>query len=93
MAEIKQIAAKAKGKYRITTQGSTHLWDMDEMTWVREQQDGLNVMGHDYQKVFIVHVIRMPAVNGTFEINWVDSPAGEWMWHRSSLIKKIEEVT
>jgi hypothetical protein len=94
MSEIKQLKADAKGKYLITTQGSQHLWDMDQepWTWVRMQKDGLNPMYFDERTQYIRIIEAMPAVGGTFRIWWSETPDGMVTWHISSIIVKIEKV-
>ena len=82
-----------KGAWRITTQGSVHIWNLDDMTWVRQQVDGLNPMAKDGKPVHLIEVVRWPEVGGTFYVLCSERPqAMRHEWHQSSTIRAIEEV-
>ena len=74
------------GRWRIVTQGSVHIWDLDEMTWVRHQQDGLNPMEIDEEVQHIRFVMRWPQVGSTFYV------ITNGRWHQSSTIRSIEPL-
>ena len=54
------------GRWLVTTQGSTHLWDLDAMTYSR--RPGPNSLSGgfawDQQAMPITKVLRWPAVGG-----------------------------
>jgi hypothetical protein len=90
---VTELTDASTGKWLIETQGSTHLWDLDEMTWVRTQRDGLNPMDYDGKTLPIIHVKRMPKVGDTFFV-WTSDHAQAFYgeWHQSSTIKSITKV-
>ena len=88
-----KLDADSTGKWRIVTQGSEHLWDLDERTWVRTQRSGLNRMSYDGKVRELHQIVVWPEVDGHFlvwcrEHRHAVSPT----WHRSSTIKSIEKV-
>lgn len=88
-----KLDAEMTGKWKIVTQGSEHVWDLDEMTWVRSQKSGLNPMHYDGKAMELQQVVVWPEVGGCFlvwcrEVRHAVSPT----WHRSSTIKSIEKV-
>lgn len=76
-----------RGKWRIITQGSEHIWDLDKRTWLRVQHDGLNPMPEiDNRERPLDSIMRWPVVGGTFYV-----VSGE-RWHQSSTIRAILPV-
>lgn len=90
---MERLSESTTGKWRITTQGSVHEWDLDAMTWVRTQVDGLNPMSIDGKVLSLVEVLRWPEVGDVFMVLCTERPQQiRPDWHRSSLIRSIEEV-
>lgn len=77
------IPGVSKGRWRIVTQGSEHIWDLDEGTWVRHQRDGLNPMEIDERVQRLDSIFRWPQVGGTFYV------VSGGRWHQSSTIRSI----
>lgn len=91
---MKQIKPGSTGRYKITTQGSEHLWDLDAMTWVRTQKDGWNPMpDKDGVVVRIEDVLRWPKVGSGFLVSCTTRPQQiRAEWHQSSTIRSIEKI-
>lgn len=82
------------GRWRITTQGSVHEWDLDAMTWTRSSVDGLNPMSKDGRTVVITAVERWPAVGSVFFVWCTERPQQiRPDWHQSSIVRSIERIT
>ncbi|TXI55946.1 hypothetical protein [Mycolicibacter arupensis] len=84
------------GVWKVTTQGSTHLWDMDSHTYTRfpgaESRGG--AFAYDREPQRITRVDRYPSV-GSYFLVWFDDPADPEhveQFRRSSGIERIERV-
>jgi hypothetical protein len=80
----------------VTTQGSTHLWDMDAGTYTRFPGEHSLAGGFDYDREPqpITRVDRYPVV-GSYFLVWFDDPADPEhveQFRRSSGIERIERV-
>lgn len=91
---MKELTPDARGTFLVTTQGSTHLWEItDEGVFVTRNPDG-RVSGNPYGldslngRRLLAHVERWPEVGYTFKV-WI---GGDIPWTRSSIIRDITEV-
>jgi len=90
-----QLGPDSIGKWLITTQGSQHIWDLDNMTYQRLPGNGRGQFAHDNTTVHITRVDRWPHEGETFFI-WFDDPDKPELlehWRQSSTIVRIEPVT
>jgi hypothetical protein len=92
---VDELTKDMTGRWLVVTQGSTHLWDLDDKTVVR-QPGPTSLSGTfdaDGEPLKIVEVVRWPKVGATFELFFehpdVLSVFGE-KWRRSSLIDSIQ---
>lgn len=102
MAEIYQLNSDMKGRYLVTTQGSEHIWDLDNMTYQRLHKSGNNAMFYDGQLLAIDEVIQWPEIGQSFYFFFTykytvsgndfdeDVEVLEPRWHLSSTIKSIQ---
>lgn len=88
-----ELAPSMGGRWLVTTQGSTHEWDLDAMTYMRmpgaESRSGGFPM--DGERVLITRVGRWPRVGSTSFL-WCDDPASPDRlehWRQSSTIVSI----
>ncbi|WP_395307979.1 hypothetical protein V4U86_21705 [Mycobacterium sp. AMU20-3851] len=77
----------------MTTQGSTHVWDLDAMTYTRRPGPTSLSGGfaHDECAMPISRIERWPRVGGT-SLVWFDDPealAERELWRQSSTIVSI----
>ncbi len=89
---VQAIGETSKGRYRVTTQGSQHIWDLDEMTYQRLPGKSSAMFEHDAAVLHIGDVQRWPAVGRTSFV-WFDDPAHPQLlehWRQSSTIVSIE---
>lgn len=93
---VEKITAESTGIYLVKTQGSTHLWNLDEGWYVRnptrtdstysEVLRGLGGLNGTQQP--LEKVERYPEVGGTFMV-FLPPPHN---YHRSSQIRSIERI-
>jgi hypothetical protein len=93
---VEVLTPDMRGVWRVTTQGSTHLWDMDARTYTRFPCEHSLSGGFDYdcEPQPITRVDRYPEV-GSFFLVWIDDPADPErveQFRRSSVITRIERV-
>lgn len=94
---VEELIPHMGGKWVVQTQGTLHVWDLDEETYERRQHDGLNPMRSDREVVDLPpnNVITWPKVGEVFHILIeVDSYDGYGITsRRSSLIRSITPYT
>ena len=98
-AALQQVAALAPGMggcWLVETQGSTHVWDLDAMTYTRMPGPRSRSGSFDYdnQPMPITHVERWPHVGSTSLVFFDDpnEPDRAEHWRRSSHIVSITEI-
>lgn len=82
------------GRYRITTVGSTHEWDLDQMLAKRIPGSSRSGFDHDGVVVKITLVENWPQV-GDVAFFWFDDPkfpALMEQWRQTSTIQRIEKI-
>lgn len=89
-----ELTAEMTGLWRVTTQGSVHLWDLDLGTYERRPfrapVDASMLLFPNWEPVPWRQVERWPRVGESFLVS-LPSLIG-FDWHRSSEIRTIEEV-
>ena len=89
---VDELTEDMTGKYLVTTQGSTHLWDLDARHYVRNPGPESLSIGfadhHNNRPLQWTKVERWPVVGDTF----LTILHGDMPWHRSSTIRSIEKV-
>ena len=94
MTAVHQLGPDSTGRWLVTTQRSTHVWDLDAGTYMRQPGDGSERFGLEGQPMKITRVERWPAV-GDRSIVWFDDPEfPNVMEHYrvSSAIRSIEQL-
>ncbi len=87
-----ELTADMKGIYLVTTQGSKHIWNLDEMKYMRMPGEASKSIGfsdsfnHAWQE--ITSVEAWPVVGKCF----FTRVASSTNWHRSSTIVSIERI-
>lgn len=93
--EIEELTAETEGTWQITTQGTIHEWDVDNMTYKRMPgpESHAGVFVHDGRYMQITKVERWPKVGDTFFI-WCDDPDDMFTerWRQSSTIVSIVKI-
>lgn len=90
-----EFTPQSTGRWLITTQGTLHIWDLDQMTYVRMPSAAAKPgsMGHDKRPVPLTRVVRWPRV-GECSCIWYDDPDSKFWerWRVSSEVQKIERL-
>jgi hypothetical protein len=94
---VEQLTADLSRRWLVTTQGSTHIWDMNSRTYMRIPGEASRVGSFDYDGTAhrITRVDRYPKV-GSFSVVWFDDPLDPtWMeqFRQSSEITRIERIS
>ena len=91
--KVEAIETDMGGRWLVTTQGSEHIWDLDDMTYTRMRGEGRERLKFDGQTQPIASVGRWPRVGATFLVYYNDptDPHIEQA-RRSSLIRTIERL-
>lgn len=90
---VDELTAEMEGRWLVISQGSTHLWDLDNMAY-RRFPGATSASGgfpHDAEPMPITRVDRWPAVGSTSMV-WFDDPARPETrehWRQSSIIDAI----
>lgn len=84
------------GRWLVETQGSTHVWDLDAMTYTRAPgpRSLSGSFDFDQQPMPIAHIERWPQVGST-SLVYLDGPhepERAELWRRSSRIVSITEI-
>lgn len=91
---IDALSPDDTGRWLVTTQGSRHIWDLDQRTYQRLPGEGRSSFAHDGGIMTLTRVERWPAVGNTSFI-WFDDPTEPHMiehWRQSSTIVSIERL-
>lgn len=93
MTEILELTEDMTGRYLVKTQGSIHLWDLDNKFYVRnpspESMANRHMPDHvNHRPLSWVKVERWPKVGQSF----LTILNGDMPWHRSSTIRSIERL-
>lgn len=94
--KIEELTADTGGRWLVTTQGSTHEWDLDAMTYKRipGPESRAGAMLQDGEAMKITGVDRYPEVGATSFV-WYDDPVHPFaieQWRQSSTIVSIEKL-
>lgn len=96
METVEELHPSMGGRWLVTTQGSTHVWDLD--TWTYERRPGPDSpsgpMPYDNERHRITRVDWWPAVGGQ-SLLYYDDPSNPWereQFRRSSVITRIERL-
>lgn len=91
--QVDALSPDAGGRWLVTTQGSEHIWDLDDMTYARMRGEGRERWKFDGQTHPIVRVDRWPRVDSTFLV-YCDDPTDEHIEQsrRSSIVRTIERL-
>ncbi len=89
---VDELTEDMTGKYLVTTQGSTHLWNIDEKYYVRNpgpESKSFNIPGYfNNREIYWIKVGVWPKVGSMFHTIL----HGDVPWHQSSTIRSIEKV-
>jgi hypothetical protein len=88
---VDELTPAVSGRWRVSTRGSQHVFDLDERTYRRSPLPGHGRFSYDECDVQLTRVERWPRVGSTFLI-WVDDPEVPELlehWHQSSEILRI----
>lgn len=90
---VNELTAELDGRWLVISQGSTHLWDVDNMTYSRfpGSASASGDFPYDAAPMPITRVDRWPAVGST-SLVWYDDPAcpeTREHWRQSSIIDAI----
>lgn len=92
---VEELTPESRGRWLVTTQGSTHLWDLDHMTWARfpGPRSLAGAFLADAEDLPIRKIGRYPKIGDT-SLVYCDSPANPKLchWRQSSMIAKIERL-
>jgi len=95
VATVERLTEDMTGRWLVTTQGSTHLWDLDAMTYERRPGPDSHAgpFLYDGRPHPITRVEKWPEIGGQSFI-WFDDPEMPDLFERfrrSSIITKIEK--
>lgn len=90
---VGELTAGMRGRWVVASQGSTHLWDLDALTFTRRSGPASPSGAFDYDGIAhrITRVSRWPRV-GDQSLVWFDDPASPFdteQFRRSSVIVSI----
>lgn len=96
METVEELHPRMGGRWLVTSQGSTHVWDLD--AWTYERRPGPDSpsgpMLYDNLRHRISRVVWWPVVGGQSFL-YYDDPANPWereQFRRSSVITSIERL-
>lgn len=93
---VEEITEDMRDVWKVTTQGSEHIWDMNNRTYMRlpGKESRAGTFSHDGEAQPITHVDLYPKVGG-FSRVWFDDPdfpEHVELFRQSSTITRIERV-
>ena len=91
---VERLTPDMIGKWLVTTRGSQHIWDLDNMTYCRINTSGKNPMDFDDKTFQITAVAVWPRVGFVSKVYYDDPnyPNDLEQWRQSSTIKSIEQI-
>lgn len=91
--QVERLGPNMGGRWLVTTQGSEHIWDLDEMTYCRLPGESSRRFDHDSRFHPIDRVEWWPAVGECSLIFYTD-PHERLIeqWRQSSTIRRIERL-
>lgn len=93
---VDALAPGMTGRWLVTTQGSTHIWDLDAGTYTRlpGEHSVAGAFDYDGKAMVITRVNIWPSVGGYSHLFYDDPDFPELLeWFRiSSTIKSIEKI-
>lgn len=93
---VDALTPKMTGRWRVSTQHSEHVWDLDHGTYMRMPSEASNLYSRDDNVVVrIAEVKEWPRVGCCSELVYDDleMPDTFSQWRRSSRIVSIERMT
>jgi hypothetical protein len=94
MDVVQELTPQHRGRYLVTSQGSSHVFDLDAGTYERRPGQGRQAFAHDVRTLALTRVDEWPSVGGMFLI-WFDDPDRPdelGHWRQSSIIRSIEAL-
>lgn len=90
---VDELTPDTRGVWRVTTCGSTHIWDLDGMRYTRcpGPHTGGGAMAGDGEPQRIVQVVTWPRVGERSHVVFDGGPVSD-QWRISSTIAAIERV-
>jgi hypothetical protein len=91
MDEVLALTPQHRGRWLVTSRGSTHVFDLDLGTYQRTPGPGRQQFAHDERPMTLTRVERWPTVGEVFFI-WLDDPDYPdelEHWRQSSTIRSI----
>lgn len=92
---VEELTAESTGAWLVTTQGTTHIWDMDNRTYERRPGPTTRAGAFEFDGAPqpITHVDIYPKVGGVARV-WFDDPADPYreLFRQSSTVARIERV-
>ena len=90
---VDELSEGMRGRWVVASQGSTHLWDLDALTYTRRPGPASPSGAFDYDGIAhrITRVTRWPRI-GDQSLVWFDDPASPFdteQFRRSSVIVSI----
>ncbi|TXI55651.1 hypothetical protein [Mycolicibacter arupensis] len=92
---VEELTAESTGEWLVTTQGTTHIWDMDNRTYERRPGPTTRAGAFEFDGAPqpITHVDIYPKVGGVARV-WFDDPTDPYreLFRQSSAVARIERV-
>lgn len=91
MDEVLALTPQHRGRWRVTSRGSSHVFDLVVGTYQRTAGPGRQQFPHDERPMTLTRVERWPTVGEVFFI-WLDDPDQPddlEHWRQSSTIRSI----
>lgn len=89
---VSELTADTGGCWLVTTQGSTHIWDLDAWTYERRPGRGRGQFQGDGVPQRIWDVKKFPQVGCSFYVE-LDDTATQVQWRLSTEVVSIERIT
>lgn len=93
-ATVEELTADHRGRWRVQTAGSVHIFDLDRSTHVRHRGTSRAGFAHDGRVLRVTSWVRWPKVGGSFFI-WLDDPDVPELvehWRQSSEVVSIIQL-
>ena len=89
---VQELTPDMGGRWLVTTQGSTHIWDLDSWTYERRPGAGRGNFGGDGVPQPIWCVKRFPRVGESFYVE-LDESLTQIQFRISTEVRRIERIT